>query len=164
MVSEAARIAMRIAVLEAHENINDELTAEHILIGLFSIDKLVNRGYERFKSREEVGPIPDNYWWSFHAENGNLNEIFHKFGLDSIKLRKSLRAYLLSQRSSDYEGAMNYRELCRTVPLISKIKQPLFEKFPELAFDTKRHFPSTGFPIRKNHKPKKLQFMVRVMK
>lgn len=104
MVSEAVRKAMRIAVLEAHENINDELTAEHILIGLFSIDKLVNRGYERFKSREEVGPIPDNYWWSFHAENENLNEIFYKFGLDSIKLRKSLRAYLLSQRSSDYEG------------------------------------------------------------
>ena len=72
--------------------------------------------------------------------------------------------YAFADAASEFEGAMSYRELCRTVPLISKIKQPLFEKFPELAFDTKRHFPSTGFPIRKNHKPRKLQWMVRVMK
>lgn len=99
MVSDAARKAMRIAVLEAYDAQIHDLRAEHILIGLLSIDKLISRGYERFKAREEVGNISAENWWSFNAENNNLKDIFLKFGMDPIKIRKSLRMYLLSQTS-----------------------------------------------------------------
>jgi len=97
MVSDAARKAMRIAVLEAHDAQFHELRDEHIFIGLLSIDKIISRGYGRFKARKEVGTISTEHWWSFNAENNNLNDIFIKFGMDPIKLRKSFRMYLLSQ-------------------------------------------------------------------
>lgn len=94
MVSEATRKAMRIAVLEAHESSCGDLKSEHILLGLLSLDKLVVRGYDEFKKRGEVGSISADHWWSFHAENMNLNEIYRKFDMKPIVLRECIHSYL----------------------------------------------------------------------
>lgn len=94
VLSEAGRMAMRIAVYEAFEGNFDQIHPEHILLGICSLDKLVSNGYSNFKSREEIGHINAQETWAFHGENDDIKDIFNFFSLDLISVRKSLRSYL----------------------------------------------------------------------
>ena len=95
-LSEAGRIAMRIAVYEAFKGSFDQIHPEHILLGICSIDKLVNNGYTNFKSRNEIGQINSHEIWAFHGENDDIKDIFNFFSLDPITIRKNLRSYIES--------------------------------------------------------------------
>ena len=94
VLSEAGRMAMRIAVLEAFDGNYDQIFAEHILLGILSMDKLVSNGYANFKSREEIGQINAQEVWAFHGENDDIKDIFKFFSLDPITVRKELRTYI----------------------------------------------------------------------
>jgi ATP-dependent Clp protease ATP-binding subunit ClpC len=103
VLSEAGRMVMRIAVLEAFDKNFDQIHAEYILLGICSIDKLVSNGYADFNSRKEIGQINPPELLAFHGENDDIKDIFNFFSLDPISVRKHLRSHIESNyHSSPY--------------------------------------------------------------
>lgn len=96
VLSEAGRMALRIAVLEAFDGRFDQIHPEHILLGICSLDKLVSSGYEDFKTRKELGQINAQETWNFQKENDDIKDVFKFFSQNPLEVRKKLRSYIES--------------------------------------------------------------------
>lgn len=103
-ISEATRMAMRIAFLEAYEREMVSLTGEHILIGICSLYKLVNIDFDDFKAKEELGKVNINEEWYFNDENNDVADIFFKVWWDRAVVIDQLRNYMISHFQASFHG------------------------------------------------------------
>ncbi|MDP7420395.1 MAG: hypothetical protein QGH40_00890 [bacterium] len=78
---------------------------EHIFIGLFSMEKLVELGRERF------GLTPSS-WRSLINEQIILENLLTRYGIDSAEIRRRVRAHLSPGTFDDHDGIVHRSHEC----------------------------------------------------